>query len=246
MESFFATNSRKSQFSGNFFNSSDLTSVQQTHLLKMYGSIIAGSFVTIFGVTAFINGIVRLNSLIGLFLGIGITFYLTGSSSNNSSLSITRLAAYLLLCFVIGNGLGPMILFGNFINPVIIPTALVTTCIIFTSLSFGALFTKKRLSLYTTSFIFTTIAYLGLVSFFNIFTRSKFVDSLLSYAFVMVYSFYIYYDTQKTLEAVAYGERDFLLHSIQLYLDAVNLFTRIVVILIRKHQEEEEKRRKSD
>ncbi|CAD98584.1 Bax inhibitor-1 (BI-1). integral membrane protien with 6 or more transmembrane domains [Cryptosporidium parvum Iowa II] len=246
MESFFATNSRKSQFSGNFFNSSDLTSIQQTHLLKMYSSIIAGSFMTVFGVTAFINGMLRINSFVGLLAGIGVTFYLTASSSNKSSISIKRLAAYLLLCFVIGNGLGPLILFSNFVNPVIIPTALATTCIIFISLSFGVLFTKKRLSLYTTSFIFTTIAYLGLVSFFNIFTRSKFVDSLLSYAFVMVYSFYIYYDTQKTLEAIAYGERDFLLHSIQLYLDAVNLFTKIVVILIRKQQEEEEKRRKKE
>ncbi|KAJ1613094.1 Bax inhibitor-1 [Cryptosporidium canis] len=246
MESFFATSSRKSQFSGNFLNSSDLTSAQQTHLLKMYSSIIAGSFVTVFGVTAFINGIVRLHSFVSFLLGIGVTFYLTGSSSNRSSLSLTRLASFLLLCFVIGNGLGPIILFGNYVNPVIIPTALATTCIIFVSLSFAVLFTKKRLSLYTTSFIFTTIAYLGLVSFFNIFTRSKFVDSLLSYAFVMVYSFYIYYDTQKTLEAVAYGEKDFLLHSIQLYLDAVNLFTRIVVVLIKKHQEEEEKNRKRE
>lgn len=244
MESFFATNSRKSQFSGNFLNLSDLSSAQQTHLLKMYSSVIVGSFVTVFGVTTFVNGMVRLNSLISLLLGVGTTFYLTGSSSNRNSLSLTRLAAYLLLCFVIGNGLGPVILYGNFVSPVIIPTALAITCIIFLSLSFAALFTKKRLSLYTTSFIFTTIAYLGLVSFFNIFTRSKFVDSILSYAFVMVYSFYIYYDTQKTLEAVAFGERDFLLHSIQLYLDVVNLFTRIVVILIKKHQEEEKNKKR--
>lgn len=244
MESFFATNSRKSQFSGNFLSLSDLTSAQQTHLLKMYSSVIVGSFVTVFGVTAFVNGLVRLNSLISLLLGVGATFYLTGSSSNRSSLSLTRLATYLLLCFVIGNGLGPVIMYGNFVSPVIVPTALAATCIIFVSLSFAVLFTKKRLSLYTTSFIFTTIAYLGLVSFFNIFTRSKFVDSVLSYAFVMVYSFYIYYDTQKTLEAVAFGERDFLLHSIQLYLDVINLFTRIVVILIKKHQEEEKNKKR--
>ncbi|KAF7456667.1 putative bax inhibitor 1 [Cryptosporidium felis] len=244
MESFFATNSRKSRFSGNFLNASDLTSVQQSHLLKMYSLIIAGSFLTVFGVTTFMNGVVRLNSFVSLLLGIGIMFYLTGSSSNASSLSLPRLGAYLLLCFTIGNGLGPIVLYGNFVNPVIIPTALVATSIIFISLSFGVLFTKKRLSLYATSMILTTTAYLGLVSFFNIFTRSKFVDSLLSYAFVMVYSFYIYYDTQKTLEAVSFGERDFLLHSIQLYLDAVNLFTRVAVVLIKKHQDEEERKKK--
>lgn len=242
---FFGTSSRKSHFSGNFMNFKDITSTQQSHLLKMYSTIVVGSVVTVLGVTSFINGLFRVsNSLVTFFVGIALMFYIVNSSNNNGSVSMTRMAAYLLICFLLGNGLGPLVLYGNYINPVIIPAALATTCIIFISLSFSALFTRKRVPFYITSLVLTTTAYLGLVSFFNIFTRSKMVDAFLSYASVLVYSFYVYYDTQKTLEAVSFGEKDFLLHSLQLYLDALNIFSKIAVILINKHQSEEEERRK--
>ncbi|KAK6588122.1 bax inhibitor [Cryptosporidium xiaoi] len=243
---FFKTcSTRKSNFSGDFMNFKDITSTQQSHLLKMYSTIIVGSMVTVFGVTSFMNGLFRMtNSFVSMIIGVALMYYIINSSDSNGSVSMTRMGAYLLICFILGNGLGPLVLYGNYINPVIVPTALATTCIIFISLSFSALFTKKRIPFYVTSLILTTTAYLGLVSFFNIFTRSKFVDTLLSYASVLIYSFYVYYDTQKTLEAVSFGEKDFLIHSLQLYLDAVNIFSRIAVILINKHQDDEENKRK--
>ncbi|KAH8739413.1 bax inhibitor-1 [Cryptosporidium ryanae] len=243
---FFKTGStRKSNFSGNFTNFKDITSTQQSHLLKMYSTIVVGSMVTVLGVASFMNGLFRLSSsFLGVIVGMALMYYITNSSDGSGSVSPTRMAAYLLICFLLGNSLGPLVLYGSYLNPVIIPTALATTCIIFVSLSFSVLFTKKRIPFYFTSLILTTTAYLALVSFFNVFTRSKLVDAFLSYASVLIYSFYVYYDTQKTLEAVSFGERDFLLHSLQLYLDAANIFSRIVVILINRHQDEEEKRKK--
>ncbi|OII76394.1 hypothetical protein cand_027170 [Cryptosporidium andersoni] len=245
MENLFGNKfSRRYMPSANIWSTSTLSNIQQSHLLKMYTTILIGTIITALGAVIYINRLLQIPTLVGLITGFGCMFYIIRSSSNTVIISFWRVLAFLLFCFTLGNSLGPLVVYGNFINPIIIPTALITTLILFVSLSCSAIYTKKRLTLYMSALILSASAYLGFISFFNFFFRSKFVDITLSYAFILLYSLYVFYDTQITLECVAYGEKDFLLHAIQLYLDGINLFAKIATVLIKKQQEEKENKRK--
>ena len=65
---------------------------------------------------------------------------------------------------------------------------------------------------------------------------------IILYGTLAVFLGYVIFDTQVILEQEKAGDQDVLRHALQLYIDVVAIFIRIVVILLKR--EEDKNRRK--
>lgn len=147
------------------------------------------------------------------------------------------------------------------INPSIIVTALISTAAIFTCFSIASLTAKRGQWLYIGGTLMTFLTVLIGLSFVNLLfgsqllfqvciyipmNISRFTISYNSYS-VGIFSFqaYLYlglalmcgfvlYDTQLIIEKCRLGDRDFILHSVDLFVDLLGIFRRLVIILAQK------------
>lgn len=77
----------------------------------------------------------------------------------------------------------------------------------------------------------------------NMFIQSNSLFSIELYLGLFVFSGFVVYDTQIMIMKAERGSRDYLLHSLELYVDLVGIFVRIIRILQKK---EDDKRRKKE
>ena len=66
------------------------------------------------------------------------------------------------------------------------------------------------------------------------------------YAGLFMFSLFIVYDTQLILYKHSRGSRDALGHSLELYVDVVQVFVRILVILSRKDSDEDKRKKRKN
>lgn len=120
----------------------------------------------------------------------------------------------------------------NMTQPRIVFMAASMTCFITFGLTFYACTTKRDFTIYG-SIVFLLASVLLLFSLFFLFTHNKLVHIILSCFGVLIYSFYLIYDTQLLLgnKENAIGTEDYILCSMMLYLDVINIFLYLLDIL---------------
>jgi len=69
------------------------------------------------------------------------------------------------------------------------------------------------------------------LSFLNIFMRSTFIFNGLLYVGLVVFCGYVMFDTQLIIEKAALGNQDYVWDSLELFLDFVSIFVRLLIIL---------------
>jgi modulator of FtsH protease len=143
-------------------------------------------------------------------------------------------AAALPLTFVfvglIGYGLGPLIshyltMFSN--GAELVGTALGGTGVIFLGLSGYALTTKKDFS-FMGGFLFVGFLVAIGAMLLNLFLQVPALNLAISSVMVMIMSGFILYDTSRIIHG---GERNYVMATIQLYLDIVILFQHLLNLL---------------
>lgn len=113
-------------------------------------------------------------SVIGtLVLVLSLHFYKDNGKNFN-----TRVSMLLGFGFCSGQTLGPLLQYIMFVNPAIITTALTGTVIIFVSLSFAALLAERGQYLFLGGILISTLNTMALLSLFNIFMKSYFVQQV--------------------------------------------------------------------
>ncbi|KAL3318697.1 Bax inhibitor 1 [Cichlidogyrus casuarinus] len=137
--------------------------------------------------------------------------------------------------------MGPLVLYTSYLNPEIIITALLTTTLIFVSFTLAAFFSNRRSFIYLGGFLLSMTSTLLLMGLFNIFFRFETLFYLQLYSGLFVFSLYVLYDTQLICEKARLGDKDFIWHSFDLFLDFIQIFRHILVILGDK----EERRRRN-
>lgn len=133
-----------------------------------------------------------------------------------------------------GVGLGPLLEHVAYIDPAIIVTALVGTSLVFVSFSICALLSERGKWLYLGGTLMTLLTTIMLLSFANIFFGSKLIYQTHLYLGLVLMCGFVLYDTQLILEKRRSGSKDFVAHSLDLFIDFIGLFRRILVILTQK------------
>jgi len=205
----------------------------QEHLKKVYAALAismiaacAGAYVHLF--TTFLrHGLMMGLVSIGLLLALGLTPH---SNENVGK----RMAMLLGFSFFTGLGLGPLMDMVIRINPEIVSTAFLGTGVIFVCFSMAALLTHKRTFLFMGGILMSGLSLCLMLSLANIFMRSQLLFSAELYLGFAVMCGMVLYDTQLIVEKSRAGDTDFIWHCVDLFLDFINIFRRLMIILAQK------------
>jgi len=226
-----------------FFNSLNrkIEPQVQSHLKDVYSSMsIALLSASIGGYIHLFTNILQggiLSSLVAI--GFVIALYSTPDNGKNRS---TRLWYLIGFAFASGLGLGPLMEYAILVNPTLIPTAFLSTCVIFGCFSLSAVFSDQRKWLYLGGTLMSFMSLLLMMSIINLFIGSKLLYQIHLYLAFFVVCGFIMFDTNLIIEKRRRGDTDYISHSVLLFLDFIDIFRYLLIILTQK---EERKQRKS-
>ncbi|NXU93090.1 BI1 inhibitor, partial [Xiphorhynchus elegans] len=115
--------------------------------------------------------------------------------------------------------------------PSIIPTAFLGTATVFACFSLSALYARRRSYLYLGGFLLSGLSLLLLSSLVNAFVRSTWVFTANLYLALMIMCGFVLFDTQLIIEKAESGDKDYIWHCVDLFLDFVNIFRELLMIL---------------
>lgn len=235
--------------SGEFnFNMKPMTYVQQEHMKKVFATLSGGIIATAGGAYVSFNYF-AMPPFLATILQFCAVMYILSTANSYDSGKVSdpkRFIAMGLGSFFTGCSIAPLLSMAIYVNPALIAHAFFITAAIFLSFFVAACYSNKRASLYVGSLLGAASSYLSMVAIANIFFRSHVGHTILLFGGLFVGVGYLYYYTQKTLQDVERGNKDYVLHGLQFYLQLVSVFVRILIILMdkeRKSRDDERKRR---
>ncbi|AQN68085.1 BAx inhibitor (BI)-1/yccA-like protein family [Saudi moumouvirus] len=146
---------------------------------------------------------------------------------------IYKNVVYLIsLSFCLGITISPVISVITIINPNIIFLALVTTALIFIGLSIiGIYFNTTYDNIYLVSGImYSCLSTIIWLSILNYFFRLPFVEIIILYSSLVIFSIYTIMDTNNLLKT---SNGNTVIHAMNLFLNFANLFLDILTLIIK-------------
>ncbi|EEB12383.1 Bax inhibitor, putative [Pediculus humanus corporis] len=114
-------------------------------------------------------------------------------------------------------------------------TALVGTILIFSSFSLSVLFAPRGYWLFIGGPISTVLSAMFFLSLANIFFAVQWVYQVNLYVGLLLMCGFVIYDTTIIMEKCRMHDKDFIMHSVDLFIDLVSIFKRLIIILTEKH-----------
>lgn len=228
----------------NSFNNRLEPQVQQ-HLKNVYACLAMSTLAA--GVGASVHLFTNILQA-GLIPAIGalVFFFLLLSTPEDNGKGMTKRVGYLLgFASLTGVGMGPLLEHVILVNPSIIITAFIATSVVFVSFSICAIFSERGSWLYLGGILFTLLNSLMLMSLANIFFGSTMLWNAQIYLGLLAMCGFILYDTQAIIEKRRMGSKDFVAHSLDLFVDFIGVFKRLLIILTQKEQAEQQKKRRN-
>ena len=211
------------------------------HLKNVYASLTmcvlsasVGAYIHMF--TNILSGGGILLSLLGLGLALGL--FMTPDNGKNRS---TRLAMLLGFAFFSGLGLGPLLDMAVHLNPSIVPSALMLTTVIFACFSGAALFAPDGKYLYLGGSLLSGLSTLIFLGFLNIFFMSQLLFQVHIYLGLAIFCGFIMFDTQVIILKARRGDTDFISHTLDLFIDFIQIFRKILILLMQKKDNKQKK-----
>uniref|UniRef100_A0A8C5M0Z7 Transmembrane BAX inhibitor motif-containing protein 6 n=1 Tax=Leptobrachium leishanense TaxID=445787 RepID=A0A8C5M0Z7_9ANUR len=214
----------------------------QQHLKRVYSSFAVCMLVAAAG--AYVNVVLQL--LQGSFLsfagslGMMIWLMCTPHSQETEKKRLGMLAGF---AFFSGVGLGPVLNLCISINPSIIPTAFLGTSVIFICFSLSALYAQRRSFLFLGGILLSALSLLLLSSLVNIFIGSVLLFKMHMYIGLLVMCGFVLFDTQLIIEKAEHGDKDYVWHCVDLFLDFITIFRKLMVILAMNEKEKKKERK---
>ncbi|XP_015440489.1 PREDICTED: probable Bax inhibitor 1 [Dufourea novaeangliae] len=212
------------------------------HLKNVYGclslsmvSAAAGSYIHLY------TELLQANMLttLGTF-GLLLALISTPDNGKNQKLRLSYLLGFALLS---GLGLGPLFQMIIAINPSIIVSALIGTTVVFVSFSISSLLAERGRWLYLGGTLLSLLNTMVLFSFINLFVRWSFFYQAHLYVGLFLMCGFVIYDTQLIIEKFHMGSKDFILHSLDLFIDFIAIFRHLLIILTQKELAKEKRKR---
>lgn len=171
--------------------------------------------------------------ILPLFLGsLGIIFALAFSRSTADN-ALWRSSLLLLFGFFQGIMVSPLIAQVAAVDPAIPLKAFLLTVVVFGCFSLAALLTPDRRFLYLYGVLTTCLFGLLTLTILNVFVQSPMIQNVWLYGGLVLFSLFVAVDTQIIIERALRGDSDSVHSALDLFLDALNIFIRIMIILSR-------------
>lgn len=215
------------------FNFSDIQPKVKDHLSQVYGTLSLGCMAATVGCMYtplfIVNNMIFL--IVGIIATIGLVIKMHMLRGNHDH--GTKFICFLAVAAIDGAFLKPLVSLAQSIDPVILVNALVYTAAIFVSFSLVSLVSKRRSFLFLGGILSSVMIGVS----FGLFTSWLFGFTFMTYfqynlMMVVVFSFYVIYDTQLIIEKASIGDYDYTLHALELFVDLVRIFIHILRILI--------------
>lgn len=181
------------------------------------------------------NFIVSLGSIVFMLM-----VYSTPATAANEA---KRFAFMIGFASCSGIATGPLLDMAMRLNPAIIVTAFMATSAIFACFTLAALYAPDRKFLYMGGILMSCVSTLFWLSLANIFMGSRLIFDLSVYLGLAVMCAFVLYDTQLIIEKRRRGDQDYIWHSVDLFVDFIGVFRRLLIILAQKEGRSEKKRR---
>ncbi|XP_047510716.1 bax inhibitor 1 isoform X1 [Pieris napi] len=218
------------------------------HLKNVYGTLMmtctaasVGVYVDMF--TRFQAGF--LSAIVGA--GLMLMLLATPDDGKNTKLRLGYLTGFGLTS---GMSLGPLLEYVSAVDPSIIVTALLGTTLVFVCFSIAAMLAERGSWLFLGGTLMTLFSSMFVMSLANIFLQSQFIYQAHLYLGLVLMCGFVLFDTQLIIEKRRMGSKDFVQHALELFIDFVGMFRRLVIILTQKvkstETEEQNRRRKRD
>ncbi|XP_026757913.2 probable Bax inhibitor 1 [Galleria mellonella] len=212
------------------------------HLKNVYGTLTmtcgaatAGVFVDMY--TRFQAG------FLSAIIGAGLMLMLIATPDNGKNTSL-RLGYLLGFGLTSGMSMGPLLEYVSIVDPSIIVTALLGTTIVFVCFSVAAMLADRGSWLFLGGTLMTLFTSMSLMTLVNLFMQSHFLYQAHLYLGLILMCGFVLFDTQLIIEKRRMGNKDFVQHAMELFIDFIGVFRRLLIILTQK--EEENRRRKRD
>lgn len=173
------------------------------------------------------------NTLVVFLLAL-VSMITLGCMSHSPKNLPTRFGLLCAFATLVGASLGPLLDFAAHVSPQLIPSAFLLTAVVFIALTLSAMLTKRREFIMLGSTLLSALLFLALIRFVNVFARSEALFDLQLYGGLLVFCGFVLFDTQLIVEKRRHGDDDFIWHAVDLFIDAVDIFVRILVILTKK------------
>jgi FtsH-binding integral membrane protein len=230
-----------------FFNTfnSKIEAPVRTHLKSVYAclamtilSAATGAYTHLF--TNLLRGGGFLLSLLGLGCGLGL--FMTPDNGKNR---LTRFGLLLGFGFFSGLGTGPLLDMAIRINPGLIPNAFLLSGMIFACFSGAALFAPDGSYLYLGGTLLSGLSTLFWLGFLNLFFQSQLIFQVYLWGGILLFCGFIMWDTQMIIEKRRRGDKDFIAHSLDLFIDFMQIFRKVLILLMQKEERSNKKNRRN-
>jgi FtsH-binding integral membrane protein len=227
-----------------FFSTLDrkLDKDMRSHLKNVYGSLslcvlaaAAGAYVHVATDILQGNFLVAIGSIITLLVLMSIPH----SAQNEPK----RFGLLMLFATCTGLSTGPLIEMALHMDPSIVVTAFTVTSAIFACFTLAALYAPDRKFLYLGGMLMSAMSTLFWMSLANVFFGSRMLFQVNLYVGLGFMCVFILYDTQLIMEKRKRGDDDYIWHAVDLFIDFVNVFRKILIVLMQKEQSKDKKRR---
>jgi len=224
------------------FKLSQISHSTQVHLKNVYSSLAVCMLVAAAG--SYVHVVTRLfqGGILSLLGSLGMMFWLA-MTPHSSETEKKRLAILAGFAFFTGVGLGPAMDFAIAINPSIIVTAFLGTSIIFLCFTLSALYAKRRSYLFLGGTLMSGLSILFLMSVFNMFFGSVLLFKAHMYLGLLVMCGFVLFDTQLIIEKAENGDKDYIWHCVDLFLDFVTIFRKLMVILAMNEKDKKKEKK---
>lgn len=227
----------------NTFNSK-IEAPVRSHLKSVYSSLAlsilsgaGGAYVHLF--TNMLRGGGILYALLGLGLAMGLRFTPDDGKNRNK-----RMAMLLGFAFLSGLGMGPLLDMAVRLDPALVPNAFLLSSVIFASFSGAALFAPDGQYLALGGTLMSALSMMFWLSLLNLFFQSQLIFQAYLWGGLLLFCGFVVYDTQMIIEKRRLGDKDFIAHSLDLFIDFIQIFRKILIILMKKDENRERRRRR--
>eukprot|EP01095_Lingulamoeba_sp_RSL-Kostka_P014213 TRINITY_DN6130_c1_g3_i2.p1 TRINITY_DN6130_c1_g3~~TRINITY_DN6130_c1_g3_i2.p1 ORF type:complete len:248 (-),score=61.08 TRINITY_DN6130_c1_g3_i2:124-867(-) len=231
---FWNNNNNNTKFSWDF--TSEISPEVKNHLRNVYASLFCTLLMASFGSYFYLEyQMGYMLATIGSFIGIMLVSFIQEQTTRFLSLMFTG--------FCVGLSLGPLIVLALKTDPSLVIIALTSTTIVFGCFTIAALAAKRRSYLYLGGILSSVLSMLFWISIMNmLFFHNEAVVMAKTYLGLVLFCGYVVYDTQLIIEKASLGDRNFISHSLILFLDFVNIFVRVLIILIKNSNKKKDRK----